>query len=112
MRKFLAITIVTAFFIGCLAGISHAENKFVEFWRKVFKYPAGVARESVEVSTDAAKNATRTVGKTTEATARTITGDVEKAKDMVVEPVKGTGETAYEATKGTVTLPVEAAKDE
>lgn len=113
MKKLIGLMLIAAF-MASIASIAYAEegNKFVDFWRKVFKYPAGVAKESVNVTTEAAKGVTRTAAKTTEAAAGVVTGDIQKTQDLVVEPVKGSVETTVQATEGTLSIPVKAAEEE
>ena len=57
MKKFFAIIVIAAFALTLVAQTGRAEetNKFVEFWRKLFGYPAGVVRESVKTTANTAK---------------------------------------------------------
>ncbi len=86
--------------------------KVKSFWQKLFSYPAKAADESVSVVSEAAKGTTAVVTKEVTAVGQVTSGDVAKAKDLITEPIKGVGETTYNAVKDTANLPVEAAKEE
>ena len=110
----IAVSLIAAVLIASLPGMAWAEegNKVVNFFKKIFVYPFGVARETTEVVTETTTEAVGTVVKTGEAAAGVVTGDVEKLKDVVVEPVKGSAETVVTAVEGSVKMPIEAAKEE
>ena len=86
-------------------------GKFVQFWRRLFRYPAKVTEESVDITTEAVKGETRAVTKTAETGADVITGDIKKTPDIVVTPVKKTAETVTEAAKGIAEMPLKAAEE-
>ena len=87
-------------------------NKVLNFFKKVFTYPFRVTKESVKVTTDTATKGAETTYKTGKAAAGVATFDVEKTKDLIVEPVVGSAETAKTAVEGSIKMPVEAAKEE
>lgn len=112
--RLIALVVIVAAFSVALPRIAEAEegNKVVNFFKKILTYPFGVTRESAEVVTETTTKGVGTVVKTGEATAGFATGDVEKIKDIVVEPVKGSAETAVTAVEGSVKMPIEAATEE
>ena len=71
-------------------------------------YPANILNESVKVVEKTVKTASGAVTGTVAATGDTLTGQPDRAKDIVTTPVEGTAKTAYEATKGTVEVPFKA----
>ncbi|MDD4957154.1 MAG: hypothetical protein PHH49_03315 [Candidatus Omnitrophica bacterium] len=86
------------------------KEKAKDAGRATINYPANVVKESADIVGSAAKGTVNTVGNTLNATGQTLTGDVDKAKDIVVAPVEGTVETVKDATVSTVEMPVTAAK--
>lgn len=88
-----------------------AGSKAKKFGQKLFNYPANVAKQSVDVVADTGKKGTDIVVKETKTVGQVVTGDAEKAKDLVIEPIKGTAEGAADAVVDTAKIPVESAKD-
>ncbi|PIU41241.1 MAG: hypothetical protein COS99_06455 [Candidatus Omnitrophica bacterium CG07_land_8_20_14_0_80_42_15] len=117
MRKGLisaiAFVAIVAMFTMLMPSIAQAEqgNKVANFFKKVFVYPFTVTKKTAEVAAKTTQKSAEMVVKTGEATAGVATGDLEKTKDLVVEPVKGSFETVGTAVEGSVKMPVEAAQE-
>ena len=107
-----ALALAIALIASTVYAAETSTNKFAEFWRKLFNYPAGVARETVETAATATKGTADTVVKTSSAVADTVTGQPERVKDIVVEPVKGVAETTVNTTEKAVKIPVDAAQEQ
>ena len=69
-----------------------------------------MANDSVNVVADTGKKGTQVVAQEVKTIGQVTSGDMDKAKDLVVEPVKGTADTAKTAIEGTANVPLEAAK--
>lgn len=101
-----------------LTGISYAASqetagaKAKSFWQKLFNYPANVADESASVVAKTTTRTTSVVTKEVKTLGQVTSGDVNKTKELVTEPITGTAETAYKAVEETVKAPVNAAKEE
>ncbi|MFH1790728.1 MAG: hypothetical protein ABH885_01940 [Candidatus Omnitrophota bacterium] len=79
--------------------------------QKVIQYPANVVKTSVGVVTDTATKTTNVVSGEVKNVGAVATGDMKKTKDLVMDPLTGTAETAKSAVEGTVCMPVNAAKE-
>ena len=88
-----------------------SENKVVRFFKDVFNWPFGITKKSAEAVGRTTEKATMTVTDTGTAAVQTVTGKPEKIKDVVVDPVKGSAETAYTAVEGTAKAPIEGTKE-
>ena len=111
-RKIIAyvcVAVVACFAITAIAGA--AEEKAKSFWQKLFNYPANVTKESVNVVAETGKKGTETVVNEVKTVGQVTSGDVQKAQNLVTDPVKGTAETARTAIEGTANVPVTAAKE-
>jgi len=104
--------------IVCVMSVSvaHAEEetagtKFKKFWQNLFGYPARLTEESVTVVTDTTKKGTDVIAREVKTVGQVTSGDLDKTKDLVVEPIVGTAKTASDAVVGTVKVPVEAARE-
>lgn len=86
--------------------------KAKNFWQKLFNYPANVTNESATVVTDTAKRGTNVVTKEVKTVGQVTSGEFEKTKELVTEPITGTAETTVKAVEGTVAVPANAAKEE
>ena len=106
---FLCVAIAAC--VVCAATAGAAEGAAKSFWQKLFNYPANVTKESVNVIADTGKKGTETVVNEVKTFGQVTSGDTDKAKDLVTEPVKGTVETARTAVEGTANVPVTAAKE-
>ena len=104
----LAISFLT---VACIAAENEsAGQKFKNFWKRLFNYPAKVVEKSGETVTTTAKNTTATVSTTVTETTNTVTGQSKNPERMITEPVKESVNTVGTAAKDTVSIPVEAAK--
>lgn len=88
-----------------------AENKVVKFFKNAINWPFGVTKKSAEAVGRTTKRATTTVTTTASSAVETVTGKPEKIKEVIVEPVKGSVETAYTAVEGTVKAPIEGTEE-
>jgi len=111
--RFITLFVIAAIFFAAVPDVARAEegNKFVNFLRKVLTYPFRLTQESSKVATETTAKTVETVVKTGEAAAGVTTGKVERLKDVVVEPVKGSAEMAVSAVEGSVKIPIEAAEE-
>ena len=115
----LSIIIVIVAMLGFSAVCSvyaaeaqpESENKIVRFFKNVFNWPFGVTKKSAETVGRTTEKAVTTVTTTGSSVVETVTGKPEKIKDVVVEPVKGSGETVYTAVEGTLKVPIEATEE-
>ena len=112
--KTVALIVIVAAFFVLTPNTAKAEegNKFVNFLKKILIYPFRVTKESTEVVTETATKGAETVAETGKAAAGVVTCDIEKTKDLVIEPVMGSAETAVTAVEGAVKMPIEAAEEE
>jgi len=117
-KKIFVYACIALAFCFILTGISSAADtetagaKAKTFWQKLFNYPANVANESATVVADTTTRSTNVVTKEVKTVGQVTSGDFNKSKDLVVEPLTGTAETAVKAVEGTVKAPVTAAKEE
>lgn len=88
-----------------------SENKVVKFFKGLVNWPFGVTKKSAETVGRTTERAVTTTTKTGTSAVEMVTGKPEKIKDVVVEPIQGSAETAYTAVEGTVKAPVEAAEE-
>jgi hypothetical protein len=113
-----AIALVAVFFtMAAVSPVFAVENKrslkkdSVTAARAVVDYPANLVNESVNVVGGAVKGTAGTVVNTVKATGETVTGQPDKAKEIVTAPVMGVAGTVKDAAEGTVTAPVKAGED-
>jgi len=90
------------------SGAKSAKN----FWQKLFNYPANVTKESANVVAETGTKGTAVVTDEVKRVGQVTSGDVNKTKDLVTEPLVGTAQTAKEAVEKTAAIPVVAAKEE
>ncbi|NQT95231.1 MAG: hypothetical protein HQ572_02165 [Candidatus Omnitrophica bacterium] len=112
----IVVIILAAMGIGLISTTEgyaqeESENKVVRFFKNVFNWPFGVTKESAEAVGRTTKRATDTVITTGSSAVDTVTGKPEKIQDVVVEPIKGSAETAYTAVEGSVKAPIEGTKE-
>jgi len=112
----IVVIILAAMGIGLISTTEgyaqeESENKVVRFFKNVFNWPFGVTKKSAETVGRTTKRATDTVITTGSSAVDTVTGKPEKIQDVVVEPIKGSAETAYTAVEGSVKAPIEGTKE-
>lgn len=114
MKKALILTLAIALMVSFASPIFAAEGKksnpIVNFFRGLFTFPAKTIEKSVDVTAETGKAAADIGVKAIENTRDMVTGEPKKIKDLVVDPIKGVGKTAVEASKAAL-VPVEAAKE-
>jgi hypothetical protein len=93
------------------ASAAEQENKVVKFFKRLINWPVNITKNEAQTVGKTAEKSLTTVTKTTASTVDTLTGKPEKAKDIIIEPVKGTIDTATTAVVGTVEAPVEGTKE-
>jgi len=114
LSKIVTVLIAVGFLLGAVSpvfagGSERSLKKDSETAaRAVVDYPANLVNESVNVVGGAAKNTAETVVNTVKATGETVTGQPDKAKEIVIAPVTGVAGTVKDAAEGTVTAPVKA----
>lgn len=116
---YLVVLIITVASLAILAVTqsyaqeesAQPENKVVRFFKNVIKWPFGIAKEGAETVARTTKRGVDTVTTTGSSAVETVTGKPEKIKDVIVEPVKGSAETAYTAVEGSIQTPVKGTKE-
>lgn len=114
MKK--SLVIVLALCLMC-ASVAYAADQgsagksAKNFWQRLFNYPAKVTDNSASVIAETGKKGTAVVTKEVSTVGQVTSGEFDKAKDLVVEPVKGTAQTAVDAVKDTANIPVKSAQE-
>ena len=111
------ISLVLAVIFACtiMTGTAvFAENKSfkeaaVDAGRATVNYPANLVNETVNTVGTAAKNTAGVAVDTVKVTGETLSGDTNKAPEIVTTPVKESVETVKDATVDTVQTPMKAA---
>lgn len=85
--------------------------KAKNFWQRLFNYPANVTKDTTNIVADAGKGAASATADTIKTVGQVTSGDVDKAPQIITEPVKATAEGTYSTVKNAVNMPVEAAKE-
>lgn len=114
LKRAVVLVFILCFVFTAISYAAEKESagqKAKKFWQKLFNYPARVTEESAEVVTDAGKGAVKVVTTEVKRVGEVTSGDVAKTKELIVEPLTGTAETAVTAVEETVKIPVEAAKE-
>ena len=118
IKKFLVTISAILTLCFMLTNISYAQEKqsmgekVKRFWRKLFEYPANVTNETAGVVTEAITGATNVVTNEVKTVGQVTSGNLEKAKDLVTEPLVGTTETTTKAIEGAVAVPIKSDKEE
>ncbi|MCX5715727.1 MAG: hypothetical protein NTV07_02485 [Candidatus Omnitrophica bacterium] len=86
-------------------------NGFVAGLRNIVHWPFRTTEKLVGTTTDTVKGAGTVITREAETVGSVATGKLGETPNLIVEPIKGTGETAAGAVKGVVTAPVEAGKE-
>lgn len=89
-----------------------AGAKMKTFWQKLFNYPANVTKESASVVTDNTTRGTNVVTNAVKTAGQVTSGELDKTKDLITEPITGTAETTVKVVEGVVNVPAAAAKEE
>ena len=111
MKKIFGVAIlVMALSLMVASAYAAAGDKAKDFVEKVVTYPAKVTVESAKVVGNTAKGGADIVAKEATTTGQVVTGDVAKTKDLVVDPLTGTAQTAKDTVEGTANVPAVAAK--
>ena len=111
----VGITLALCFILTAVGYTAEKESfgtKFKNFWQRLFSYPANVAQESVNVVADTGKRGTQVATKEVKRVGEVTSGDVAKTKELVMEPLTGTAETAKAAVEGVANVPAKAAKEQ
>ncbi len=112
-RIFAVLMVLAIAFFAVSSAIAEGESagqKFKNFWKRLFNYPAKVVEKSGETVATATKNTAGVVSTSVTETTKTVTGQSDAPEKMITEPVKGAVETVGTAAQETVSIPVEAAK--
>ncbi|MFC1806963.1 hypothetical protein ACFL0T_01155 [Candidatus Omnitrophota bacterium] len=120
-RSYISRLLIITLIIGCVGLIGAAkgfaqekaksENKVMQFFKNVINWPFGITKKSSEGVARAVHRPTTMTTTTASSAVDTVTGKPEKIKDVVVEPIVGSAETAYIAVEGQATAPVDGTKD-
>jgi hypothetical protein len=86
-------------------------SKIKNFWKNLLSYPARVTEESASVVADTLKSGVGVVTNEIKRVGEVTTGDFAKTKELIIEPITGTAETAVHAAEGVIGIPSEAAKE-
>lgn len=114
LNKIVMVLMAVCFLLGTVSSASAAEDKRSlkkdagTAVKAAVDYPANLVNESVNVVGTAVKNTAGTVVNTAKATGETVTGQPEKAKEIVTAPIVGVAGTVKGAAEGTVTAPLKA----
>jgi gas vesicle protein len=120
-RLIRALSIVTV--IGAVVALFAASAFAAKADKKSFKeasrdaakttvkYPAKLVEQSVNTVGTAAKNTTGVVVDTVKVTGETLTGQPEKAAEIVTTPIQGSAETVKDAVVDTVETPYRAGQE-
>jgi len=117
-RIVAAICVATVFCSMTMSAYCQAKqtetagSKFKKFWTNLFKYPVNVTTETANVIGETGKGMAQAVSGGIERGAEVSRGDVAKSKEMIVEPLEGTGKTVKTTVEDTVQIPFKAAKTE
>lgn len=109
-KKILTAILICAigvFFCVSAVNAAEQENKVVRFFKNLINWPFNITKKGAETVGRTTKRSVTTVTTTGSSAVETVTGKPEKIKDVVVEPVKGTGETAMTAIEGSLKTPIE-----
>lgn len=108
----LAVIVVCSVAIGSAQAADQQEpNAFVKFWRGLFHLPVNVAKDSADVIIDTTKQGVNTIAQEGRDVGSTLTGSGDAAKDLIVNPVIGTGETIKTGVVGTAEMPGNATQE-
>lgn len=117
MKKSTYKYLLVVLLIVCVCGVLTvnrayaAENKVVKFFKNLINWPFGITKKSSEAAGKTTERAVRWIRKTGTSAVETVTGKPEKIKDVVVEPVTGSVDTAYTAVKEGVEAPIKATEE-
>lgn len=112
-----------AFAASCLIAVSSSQaadepakketfgQKTKSFIQRLFSYPANVLQGSVDTAADAGKRGTKVVVEEVKTVGQIVSGDVDKTKEAITEPLTGTAETVVKTVEAVGQVPVEAAKE-
>jgi len=104
------LALVLVFGIAALSYATESSKSAGQVAKDVVTYPVKVVKEGVDVVAGTTQQSAEVVANEANNVAGTLTGDSEKAKGMVVDPVTGTCETVKDAVVNTANIPMEAAK--
>ena len=114
MRKkwiFLVVIIIVGCFIlssGYAQAAKEEEQK--PWWKKIFSYPVNVVEETANITSDAVKTTVKGTDEGLENVRKGMTGDHEKAKAAITEPITGTGNNVADTAKRIIDMPKKAAE--
>lgn len=112
--RFLVMPLVAVLVFALSTGVAMAEKKsspFKELVLKLFGYTTKTVEKEVDTVGKGIKKGADIVVEEVKDVGSLATGDVSKAKDVLVKPVKGVAEVAGETAYGVVTAPIEAGKE-
>jgi len=120
--KFLLLVLAVVVIFGFLAvaqiyaeekGQAQAkqENGVVRFFKNLINWPFAITKNASEAAARTTQKAVTTVTTTGSSAVETVTGKPQKIKDVIVEPVKGSAETAYTAVTETVKAPIKGTEE-
>lgn len=110
----IALVVIALCFV--FTAVSYSEEgqttgqKAKTFWQKLFNYPANATDKSVKVVTNVGERGTSVVTNEVKTVGKVTSGEFDKAKDLVVEPVKGTADATAKAVQETAAIPADSAK--
>ena len=94
------------------SSTAHAEdNGFTSFWKRVFKYPVKTTENVANTTGHALSNTGGVAASAAHNTGATLSGDFDKAGQIVAEPVARTVNTSGALISETAGSPVKAAED-
>ena len=118
MKKYAVVVCVILALCLMLGGISTAQEKQTtgekakSWWQKLFNYPANVTNETAGVAAEAIMGTTNVVTKEVKTVGQVTSGSLDKAKDLVTEPVTQTAENTKKTVEAITAIPANANKED
>ena len=78
----------------------------------MFEYPANVTNEAAGVVTEAITGTVSVATKEVKTVGQVTSGDLDKTKDLVIDPLVGTAGTAKKVIEDTAAVPIKANEEE
>ena len=112
VKKGIALIIVIGIMFACGLALAKdieqkKENRTVGFFKKIFLWPINIFTRGGEGVLNTVEKGVEGAAKTGKAFSGVVTGDIQQADDLFIEPVKGTAQTTVTAVEETIKTPIE-----
>ncbi|MDD4201984.1 MAG: hypothetical protein PHQ52_00775 [Candidatus Omnitrophica bacterium] len=107
----LVIIVLSCFMVTAVYAQAQKEKEQKPWWKRIFSYPVKVTEESVNITADAVKTTGKGAKKELENLKGMAQGDKEMAKQVVTDPIVGTGNNIADTSKKIVDMPKTAAQE-